>query len=504
MSINMNFRLHLAEKYDKINNVVKIAKLCKETVSLKFLKKITDKKLTVNLVGWALAAVCTVSAAIYISTVCSRGLSLMLVLNGEEVVCVDSRSTVESALLMLDDKLDASGIVYSEERDITYKYVLDNGKKADAEECMNILYDMSADDYVRAYMISVGGKDIAACPTYAEAERVVCEFRDYIVEYVKDSTEKDDSVELTTEFEIRNVICDGARVSSASDICCSLLGTDASKPLPDPDGIEGTRVTADGSSFLVAPNRYLSFGLVKNEEASNSFNNSFSFNINGVQSAIEYKTVVSEKYSEIIPFVVVEIESDELYIGETKIVSAGVNGITDNVYDVSYADGVEISRELVSSHIIAEPVDQVMLVGTKELPEAAPTGSFIWPLQQKFVITSKWGIDRSDEGLGSYHKGLDIAGVKVGDPIYAADGGTVVCAKEVGTYGLLVRIRHEDGVETYYSHMSRMDVKKGDKVYKGQKIGEIGMTGLTTGPHLHFEVRIDGVSVNPEKYLPKR
>lgn len=67
-----------------------------------------------------------------------------------------------------------------------------------------------------------------------------------------------------------------------------------------------------------------------------------------------------------------------------------------------------------------------------------------------------------------------------------------------------MKIRHEDGVETYYAHMRSIDVKVGDKVYKGQKIAEIGMTGVTTGPHLHFEVRIDGKTVNPVNYLPKR
>ena len=130
--------LHVTEKCDNIKNGT-IAKLCKETVSLKFLKKFTDKKLAINLVGWMLAAACTVTAAIYVSRISSRDLSLMLVVNGEEVVCVENRQGVEGALLLLDEKLDAKGVLYSEKRDITYKYTLSNGKTAGMEECVDIL-----------------------------------------------------------------------------------------------------------------------------------------------------------------------------------------------------------------------------------------------------------------------------------------------------------------------------------------------------------------------------
>jgi murein DD-endopeptidase MepM/ murein hydrolase activator NlpD len=87
--------------------------------------------------------------------------------------------------------------------------------------------------------------------------------------------------------------------------------------------------------------------------------------------------------------------------------------------------------------------------------------------------------------------------------IYAADGGVVTFAAYSGTYGLLVKITHENGVETRYAHMDRIDVKAGDRVYQGQPLGTMGITGRVTGPHLHFEVRINGNPVNPRNYLPK-
>ena len=185
------------------------------------------------------------------------------------------------------------------------------------------------------------------------------------------------------------------------------------------------------------------------------------------------------------------------------MVFEGENGIAENVYEIAYADGVEVSRTLVSSKVIASPKNRVERIGTKEYPSTKPTGSFAWPLSG-FQITSYYGLYRPGlDSKGQFHYGLDLAGPELGEPIYAADGGEVIFAGDNGSYGLMVKIRHEDSVMTYYAHMNALSVKVGDRVYKGQKIGEIGRTGKVTGVHLHFEVRIDGKTVDPLNYLPK-
>jgi murein DD-endopeptidase MepM/ murein hydrolase activator NlpD len=121
-----------------------------------------------------------------------------------------------------------------------------------------------------------------------------------------------------------------------------------------------------------------------------------------------------------------------------------------------------------------------------------------------FRITSQYGLQREGfETAGQKHLGVDIGGPKQGEPVIAADGGVVIFAGTKGSYGQLVKIRHEDGVETYYAHMSKIVVEVGERVYQGQKIGEIGRTGTATGVHVHFEVRINGSTVNPVNYLPK-
>jgi murein DD-endopeptidase MepM/ murein hydrolase activator NlpD len=98
------------------------------------------------------------------------------------------------------------------------------------------------------------------------------------------------------------------------------------------------------------------------------------------------------------------------------------------------------------------------------------------------------------------HPGFDLA-AKTGTPVSAAAEGTVVSAGPAGTYGNLVTVRHGNGVETRYAHLSATTVKAGDHVDAGQQIGNVGTTGYSTGPHLHFEVRKDGQAIDPAPFL---
>ena len=122
--------------------------------------------------------------------------------------------------------------------------------------------------------------------------------------------------------------------------------------------------------------------------------------------------------------------------------------------------------------------------------------SFIKPISG--IITSRFGSRESIRS--SAHRGLDIA-TSTGTPIKAAAGGTVVAAGYSGSYGNMVRISHGNGVETLYAHCSVLSVSTGQTVTQGQVIAKVGTTGHVTGPHLHFEVRKNGVLLNPQNYV---
>ena len=128
------------------------------------------------------------------------------------------------------------------------------------------------------------------------------------------------------------------------------------------------------------------------------------------------------------------------------------------------------------------------------------TGSMMWPCPSCHYITSQFGwryhpIYQTQK----YHSGVDI-GASYGATIVAADGGTIITAGSVSGYGNCVVINHGNGITTLYGHMSSIAVSVGQKVSKGQTIGYVGSTGNSTGPHLHWEVTVNGVRQNPLNY----
>jgi Membrane proteins related to metalloendopeptidases len=133
--------------------------------------------------------------------------------------------------------------------------------------------------------------------------------------------------------------------------------------------------------------------------------------------------------------------------------------------------------------------------GGCQVPDGGPVGStgFIWPSANHYL---------SGYDFTSYHKGIDIA-ANTGDPVWASDNGTVVYAGYNDTgYGYMVMIDHNNGYATLYGHLSAVMVSCGSFIYQGTPIGLAGATGNTTGPHLHFEVRLNGGFINPWYVLP--
>ena len=114
------------------------------------------------------------------------------------------------------------------------------------------------------------------------------------------------------------------------------------------------------------------------------------------------------------------------------------------------------------------------------------------------IISSRFGVRSSIRS--SAHTGLDIA-TSTGTPVLAAASGTVTFSGRKGSYGNLLVITHSNGVQTYYGHCSKLYVSAGTTVTQGQTVAAVGSTGNSTGPHLHFEIRVNGVAYNPQNYL---
>lgn len=126
---------------------------------------------------------------------------------------------------------------------------------------------------------------------------------------------------------------------------------------------------------------------------------------------------------------------------------------------------------------------------------AVQKAPFGMPVKARFRYTSPFGMR-----WGRMHKGIDMAAPR-GTAIYAPADGVVTHAGWSSGYGRLVKIKHAFGLETRYGHMSRIRVKKGQRVSRGDRIGDMGSTGRSTGPHLHYEIRVDGKAINPMIYI---
>jgi murein DD-endopeptidase MepM/ murein hydrolase activator NlpD len=116
-------------------------------------------------------------------------------------------------------------------------------------------------------------------------------------------------------------------------------------------------------------------------------------------------------------------------------------------------------------------------------------------------VGSGYGPRVGHNGLTHQHPGVDLT-ARMGDPIAAAAPGTVTHAGPAGTYGNLVIVKHENGYQTRYAHMSSVGVQVGQQVSSGQALGQVGSTGLSDGPHLHFEVRKGDQAIDPTAFLP--
>lgn len=210
-------------------------------------------------------------------------------------------------------------------------------------------------------------------------------------------------------------------------------------------------------------------------------------------------------------FETVEIQTVELFVGDTRIKRTGENGAEYQVSLVKTVNGKDISSEHLMSVPVKAPTTQIVERGIRAENLVMDTytvvqtlGVFCWPCVDLYEVTSDWG-DRELQGSADYHDGIDISGPNAeGCLVVAGAGGTVIEAGySSGGYGNYAIIDHGNGIQTVYGHMldNSLRVRTGQYIGKGEIIGQVGNTGYSFGAHLHFEVRINGIRVNPAPYL---
>lgn len=184
------------------------------------------------------------------------------------------------------------------------------------------------------------------------------------------------------------------------------------------------------------------------------------------------------------------VDNNSMYRGTTNVIQSGSAGHRIVTANVSYTNGVESSRQYVNQTLIAASVPRIVEVGTLTPP------TYVRPIYGGQFSS---GFGYRAEG---YHSGVDWS-CSQGTPVMAAANGTVIKAGYYGGYGYCVEVSHGNGVITRYGHLSKINVSVGQSVSQYNTIALSGNTGDSTGPHLHFEVIINGVQVNPLNYVNK-
>lgn len=331
-------------------------------------------------------------------------------------------------------------------------------------------------------VVYLGEEALFALPDAEAVDTVLQEFKNYY-------TGGDDSIEFIMEQELE-VKTEMAPVSLLRDTATAVSILNGSEKKDNEYVIQpGDTLWSISRKYDTTVDELLQI----NEGLTEDIVDGDIITVKAYVPVVKVTTKQRAEYTESIGYETQVVETEDLYRGKTEIQQEGVEGQAQVVANIVKENGQEVSREVLSSEVVSEPVDCIKLVGTKEPPSGYGTGKFIAPTQG--TITSRFGYRRS-----GYHKGLDIANSS-GTPIYASDNGIVTTAGWSGLFGKLVTLDHQNGYVTYYAHNSSIVVSVGDVVQKGDLIAYMGSTGNSTGPHCHFEIHYNGELKNPENYI---
>lgn len=438
--------------------------------------------------GRAAPILLMVSATVMILSGCMFGLGYAVSLDGQSLGFVESREQVDALMERVEERISAYlGEPYQLEADFSFTLRYLDRTDLLNEELLEQQLFSSVGDTTRRYVLTVNGETLGACQSKSALELML---RRILLTSVEDATQ------VSTTF------ADDVQITETASTSVPLVSLTKMEAILTANKEETQIYTVQsGDTVSAIGQRY---GMKVSEiEALNPGLDAARIHVGQeltLSAAVPYLSVqqtVTESYVESIPYETLIEYDDTMYKNKSKITVQGVNGSADVVADVTYVNGVETERQILSYEITAQPVSAVKVVGTKALPRYMATGKFIKPSNGTF--SSGYGYRKS---LGDFHTGVDFAGA-VGTNIWASDGGVVIHAGWKGNYGYCVIIDHQNGYTTYYAHCSKLLVKKGDKVAQGDIIAKVGNTGRSYGAHVHFEVRYNGKTQNPLNYISK-
>ena len=409
--------------------------------------------------------------------------------NGRVLGIVKEQRDVLEILDLISGELTQeykSPVAISGEDDITFTPVISYGKEVDNGDDVLKKFTYMGDIQTKAFGFFVNGNKLATVQSEKEGQKVI----DSIIE--KYLTKKKKSYEyygIVENVDIKEVDTTLGKINSSKAVTRLIEG----------GTVNETIYTTEKGDTLKEISKTLGVSVRSLKDLNPSIANEKSFDkgqtvISQKEAPIlTVKTISKETFAEVLPYETETIESDSYFEGEEFVKVNGQDGKQVVTARVTRLNGELAEREDLSKEVIRKPITKVVIKGTRKQPPRQGTGTYIKPVNA--AIT--WGFGPR---WGRMHTGVDMP-CPTGTPIHASDGGTITVAGWYQGYGLTVIIDHGGGISTLYGHNSRLDVSVGERVYQGQIIARAGSTGNSTGPHCHFEVRVNGKCVDPRGYI---
>lgn len=402
--------------------------------------------------------------------------------NGRVLGYVDDQTKVTDVLDVASTQLSKNNgvpIEFKGNDNITFNQVSSVDKTLDDSDAVVNKLAYMTDIEVNAYGIYEGGELRTIVESEAAAERTINATMaiqskpDEGMKVISSKFQKKITTEPIT------VLISSVQTQSAAQIMTTKGGSFDIYHIVD----NGETLNSIASTFSVEKSQILNSDTGKSVGSVDAGDKIL---IKKVVSPIKVEMLEDGTMSEIVHYKVITKNTKKLYKGDKAVKQKGRDGKQIITGKVTKVNGEITKRNLTNTEVIRPVQDKIILIGTAKRPKTAPTGVFGMPIRN-YVLTSRVGAR-----WGKIHEGLDF-GAPTGTPIYASDGGTVTISGVQSGYGNVIYISHGNGYETRYGHCSQLLVPAGAKVYKGQQIALVGSTGFSTGPHLHFEIRKNGV-----------
>lgn len=418
--------------------------------------------------------------------------ALAVTVSGEEIGIVSDENVFEEAREEVRQRIELTdgNVQLSYNPVYTLRIVSDEDSFTTSHTIADRLLISSHEELSDAYGVYVDGEFVGAVE---DKDKVASEMNAGLAKYAASLSDNASEVYYTKEISYQQGIYLKASLTPEEQMIRKLTARTVSegrcvvKPTDTPQLIAATHGMTEKELIRLNP------------RIEDHFRTGMLLKVYNYSRAIPIAYTKTMNVTSYINYGTVKVETAALNLGVEKVISKGVLGERTSEVRVTYIDDTESGRETLSTVITKQPVPEQIGIGTyKPEPASSRTvldgsGQFGWPVNGGY-ISDHFGGER-------HHKGLDIA-APTGTEIYAAEGGTVYRAGwNSGGYGNYVIIDHPDGYRTVYGHASSVVAYEGQEVEKGQLIAYVGSTGDSTGPHCHFEVRINNICQNPEEYL---